>query len=192
MKRIRKVAVVSPSVMLSERSFNTEKWLAYLQQDLGLEVVLMPTALGGTKLETFQAGDKARDIMAAYADDSIDALLAVHGGASALRVLDGLNPRVGGRGRDGEVGGDLDVQVATTTGDLDGVVRSVFHDENREGDGGHDGFLLAVGDEDEHLVVGDGGWSRDADGAGEVVFFDDLGFPAVGGDGFHEGGIVAL
>ena len=116
----------------------------------------------------------------------------IGGQGSALRVLDGLNPRVGGRGRDGEVGGDLDVQVATTTGDLDGVVRSVFHDENREGDGGHDGFLLAVGDEDEHLVVGDGGWSRDADGAGEVIFFDDLGFPAVGGDGFHEGGIVAL
>ena len=91
MKRIRKVAVVSPSVMLSERSFNTEKWLAYLQQDLGLEVVLMPTALGGTKLETFQARDKACDIMAAYADDSIDALLAVHGGASALRVLEYLD-----------------------------------------------------------------------------------------------------
>ena len=88
MKKVKKVAIVSPSVMLSERPFNSEKWLAYLQEDLGLETVLTPTALTGTKLETFQAKDKARDIMAAYADNSIDALIAVHGGAAALRVLE--------------------------------------------------------------------------------------------------------
>lgn len=91
MKKVKKVAIVSPSVMLSERPFNSEKWLAYLQEDLGLETVLTPTALTGTKLETFQAKDKARDIMAAYANDSIDALIAVHGGAAALRVLEYLD-----------------------------------------------------------------------------------------------------
>lgn len=90
MKSIKKIAVVSPSVMLSERSMNEIMWLPYLK-DLGLDVVMMPTALTGSRLETFQAKDKARDIMAAYLDDSVDALLAVHGGASALRVLEYLD-----------------------------------------------------------------------------------------------------
>lgn len=90
MKSIKKIAVISPSVMLSERSMNETIWLPYLK-DLGLDVVMMPTALTGARLETFQAKDKARDIMAAYLDDSVDALLAVHGGASALRVLEYLD-----------------------------------------------------------------------------------------------------
>ena len=42
-------------------------------------------------MSVFQAREKARDIMAAYKDKSIDALLAVHGGASALRVLEYLD-----------------------------------------------------------------------------------------------------
>lgn len=90
MKPIKKIAVISPSVMLSERKLNPDVWLAYLKS-LGLEVVMMPTTLTGTKLETFGAKEKAKDIMAAYQDDSIDALLAVHGGASALRVLEYLD-----------------------------------------------------------------------------------------------------
>ena len=91
MKPIHKIALVSPSVMLSERDLRAEIWLEYLREKLGLEVVVMPTALTGLKLSTFQAKEKARDIMAAYEDESIDALLAVHGGASALRVLEYLD-----------------------------------------------------------------------------------------------------
>ena len=91
MKPIKKISVVSPSVMLSERDLNSEIWLEYLREKLGLEVVMMPTALTGLKLSTFQAKEKARDIMSAFADKSIDALLAVHGGASALRVLEYLD-----------------------------------------------------------------------------------------------------
>lgn len=90
MKQIRKIAVVSPSVTLSERNLNVEKWLPYLKS-LDLEVVMMPSALTGTRLETFAAKEKAQDIMAAYVDSSVDALLAVHGGASALRVLEYLD-----------------------------------------------------------------------------------------------------
>ncbi len=88
--KIRKVALVSPSVMLSKRELDAEMWVDYLQ-GLGLEVVVMPTALTGDKLVTFQAKDKARDIMAAYENKAIDALVAVHGGASALRVLEYLD-----------------------------------------------------------------------------------------------------
>ena len=90
MKKIKKIALVSPSVMLSERELTPDLWLKYFT-DLGLEVVVMPTALEGKYLSTFQARDKAKDIMDAYRDDSIDALVAVHGGASALRVLEYLD-----------------------------------------------------------------------------------------------------
>lgn len=90
MKQIKKIAMISPSVTLSERELNESFWLPYLR-NLGLEVVMMPTALTGTRLETFGAKEKAADIMAAYADKSIDALVAVHGGASALRVLEYLD-----------------------------------------------------------------------------------------------------
>ena len=90
MKKIKKIALVSPSVMLSERELTPDLWLKYFA-DLGLEVVVMPTALEGKYLSTFQARDKAKDIMDAYRDDSIDALVAVHGGASALRVLEYLD-----------------------------------------------------------------------------------------------------
>ena len=90
MKKIKKIALVSPSVMLSERELTPDLWLKYFT-DLGLEVVVMPTALEGKYLSTFQAKDKAKDIMDAYRDDSIDALVAVHGGASALRVLEYLD-----------------------------------------------------------------------------------------------------
>ena len=91
MKPIKKIAVVSPSVMLSERDLHAEIWLEYLREKLGLEVVVMPTALTGLRLSTFQAKEKARDIMKAYEDKSVDALLAVHGGASALRILEYLD-----------------------------------------------------------------------------------------------------
>lgn len=91
MKLIKKIAVVSPSVMCSRRDIGEEKWLSYFR-GLGLEVVIMPTVLSTAhSLKTFEAKDKARDIMAAYLDDSIDALVAVHGGASALRVLEYLD-----------------------------------------------------------------------------------------------------
>jgi muramoyltetrapeptide carboxypeptidase LdcA involved in peptidoglycan recycling len=72
MKKIKKIALVSPSVMLSERELTPDLWLKYFT-DLGLEVVIMPTALEGKYLSTFQAKDKAKDIMDAYRDDSIDA-----------------------------------------------------------------------------------------------------------------------
>ncbi len=90
MRKIKKVAVISPSVMLGKRNFNESLWLEYLQ-GCGLEVVVMPTAFSGDKFETFVAKEKARDIMTAYKDESIDALMAIHGGAAALRVLEYLD-----------------------------------------------------------------------------------------------------
>ena len=90
MRKIKKIALISPSVMLSERELNSDLWMKYFM-DLGLEVVITPTALSGKYLDTFQAKDKAKDIMDAYRDKSVDALIAVHGGASSLRVLEYLD-----------------------------------------------------------------------------------------------------
>ena len=60
MRKIKKIALISPSVMLSERDLNSDLWLKYFT-DLGLEVVITPTALSGKYLDTFQAKDKAKD-----------------------------------------------------------------------------------------------------------------------------------
>ena len=90
MNKIKKIALISPSVMLSKRPFNQDLWLNYLRQS-GLEVVVLPSALKGIELDTFQAKEKAEDIMRAYEDKTVDALVAVHGGASALRVLEYLD-----------------------------------------------------------------------------------------------------
>ena len=91
MKQIKKIAIISPSVMLSNRPLNQEKWLIYLE-NLGLEVKIMPSVYTtGNILDTFSAKEKAIDIMNAYIDESVDALVAAHGGASALRTLEYLD-----------------------------------------------------------------------------------------------------
>ena len=58
MRKIKKIALISPSVMLSERELNSDLWMKYFM-DLGLEVVITPTALSGKYLDTFQAKDEA-------------------------------------------------------------------------------------------------------------------------------------
>ena len=90
MKPDKKIAIVSPSVMLSDRDFNEALWRPYFET-MGIEVVVMPSAYQGRALETFQAKNKAEDIMKAYEDKRIDALVALHGGASALRTLEYLD-----------------------------------------------------------------------------------------------------
>jgi muramoyltetrapeptide carboxypeptidase len=90
MHPIKKVALVAPSVSCRGPLQVQDKWLNYLHA-LGLEVVVMPSAANSGILTTFQAKQKAEDIMTAYADPSVDALIATHGGASSLRVLEYLD-----------------------------------------------------------------------------------------------------
>lgn len=81
------VGIISPSIVLSEKSsLNLDASLEYLHA-LGLKTVLAPTALTGLRLTPNSDTEKARDIMDMYRNPQIKALFAAHGGASSLRLL---------------------------------------------------------------------------------------------------------
>lgn len=85
------IAIVSPSVTLSKpNAVNVDAAKNYFES-LGFKVVLMPTVYTGLSLTPDSDIEKARDIMAAYADSKIKALVAAHGGASSLRLHEHLD-----------------------------------------------------------------------------------------------------
>lgn len=90
MKKIKTVGMISPSIMLSERDLQFAKWKPYLES-CGLKVVMTPSALKGGHQYLNSAQEKARDIMDMYRNPEVDALMCVHGGAGALRVLEYLD-----------------------------------------------------------------------------------------------------
>lgn len=90
MKKIKKIGLISPSIMLSDRDLQVAKWRPYLES-CGLQIVMSPSALKGVCRYPGSAQEKARDIMAMYQDPTVDALMCVHGGAGALRVLEFLD-----------------------------------------------------------------------------------------------------
>lgn len=67
-----------------------ERSLAVLREQLGLQVVEFPT----TRDVTASPADRARDIMAAFVDPSVGAVLASIGGDDQLTVLGHLDPEV--------------------------------------------------------------------------------------------------
>lgn len=89
-QKIKTVGIVSPSIMLSERDLQVDKWLEYLQ-NCGLEVVVAPTVLRGGRHYIGDYQEKAQDIMQMYQNPQIDALICAHGGAGALNVLEYLD-----------------------------------------------------------------------------------------------------
>ena len=89
-QKIKTIGMVSPSVMLSEVGLQEDKWLPYLE-NLGLKVLVAPSALKGKRQYPSCAREKARDIMEMYQNPEVDALMCVHGGAGALRVLEYLD-----------------------------------------------------------------------------------------------------
>ena len=89
-QKIKTVGIISPSIMLSERDLQIDKWLKYLQ-NCGLEVVVAPTVLSGGCHYIGDYQEKARDIMQMYQNPQIDALICAHGGAGALNVLEYLD-----------------------------------------------------------------------------------------------------
>ncbi len=90
MKKIKKIGLISPSIMLSDRDLQFAKWKPYLES-CGLELVMSPSALKGVCQYPNSAQEKARDIMDMYRNSQVDALMCVHGGAGALRVLEFLD-----------------------------------------------------------------------------------------------------
>ena len=90
MKPIKKVGIISPSIMLSERDLHVEKWQPYLES-CGLDVVWCSSATKGVNRYEASIEEKAKDIMDMYANPEIDALIGAHGGAGALNVLEYLD-----------------------------------------------------------------------------------------------------
>lgn len=91
MSKYQTVGIISPSIMLSPRdSLDLAKGIAHLER-LGLRVKEAPSVARGVRQYAGSAKDKANDIMAMYADKDVDILLAAHGGAGALRVLEYLD-----------------------------------------------------------------------------------------------------
>lgn len=85
------IAIVSPSIVLSPReNINIDLALKYFE-DIGLKVLLVPSALTGLSLTSSSDIDKSKDIMEMYKNPEVKALVAVHGGASSLRVLEHLD-----------------------------------------------------------------------------------------------------
>lgn len=104
MNKYRTVGIVSPSIMLSPRDkLDLSRGIAQLE-GLGLRVKTAPSVYKGMCRYAGSAQDKAKDIMAMYADDEVDILLAAYGGAGALRVLEYLDYDFIGRHRKPIVG----------------------------------------------------------------------------------------
>lgn len=87
MQKIKTIGIISPSIMLSERPLNEDRWQPYLES-CGLKVVWSASATKGLYAYEDYAREKAKDIMEMYENSEIDALVCAHGGAGALNILE--------------------------------------------------------------------------------------------------------
>ncbi|QKY70759.1 S66 peptidase family protein [Lentibacillus sp. CBA3610] len=85
-----KVATVSPSAGLAgepELRWRYEQGVERLRDVFGLEVVAMPNSLKGVDYLYEHPEARAEDLMAAFQDDSIKAIIANIGGSESIRLL---------------------------------------------------------------------------------------------------------
>ena len=85
-----KVAVVSlSSGLLGEANLIHKYEIAKerLENDFGLEVIAMPHALKGIDYVYHHPEDRAKDLMDAFLDDSIQAIICAIGGNDSIRIL---------------------------------------------------------------------------------------------------------
>lgn len=90
LKKGDKVAIVSlSSGMLGERQFIHKYYLGKkrLEEEFGLEVVAMPNALKGSKFLYENPQARADDLMQAFKDKSIKAIITAIGGDDTIRLL---------------------------------------------------------------------------------------------------------
>ena len=91
MKKYHCVGIISPSTGLRPcEDIDISAGIAYLER-LGLKVKTAPSVCRGMRRYDGNVQEKAADIMAMYLDDEVDLLLAAHGGAGALHVLEYLD-----------------------------------------------------------------------------------------------------
>ena len=85
-----KVAIVSlSSGMLGEKEFIHKYYLGKqrLEEKFGLEVVTMPNTLKGIEYLREHPEKRAEDLMAAFKDKSIKAIICAIGGEETIRIL---------------------------------------------------------------------------------------------------------
>ena len=85
-----KVAIVSlSSGMLGEKEFIHKYYLGKqrLEEKFGLEVVTMPNTLKGIEYLREYPEKRAEDLMAAFKDKSIKAIICAIGGEETIRIL---------------------------------------------------------------------------------------------------------
>lgn len=90
LKKGDKVAVVSLSLgMLGDKDFIHKYYIAKerLENEFGLEVVAMPNALKGSTYVYEHPEARAQDLMDAFKDDSIKAIICSIGGDDTIRLL---------------------------------------------------------------------------------------------------------
>lgn len=94
LKKGDKIAVVSlSSGLLGEKSLIHKYHIAKerLEKDFGLEVIPMPNALKGIDYLYEHPEARAEDLMAAFEDNSIKAIICAIGGTDAIRLLPYIN-----------------------------------------------------------------------------------------------------
>ena len=96
-KRLKKgdrIAIVSlSSGILGDKEFIHKYYIAKerLENDFGLEVVCMPNALKGSKFIYEHPEARAKDLMDAFSDESIKAIICSIGGDDSVRMLPFIN-----------------------------------------------------------------------------------------------------
>lgn len=94
LKKGDKIAIVSlSSGMLGDKEFIHKYYIAKerLENDFGLEVVCMPNALKGSKFIYEHPEARAKDLMDAFSDESIKAIICSIGGDDSVRMLPFIN-----------------------------------------------------------------------------------------------------
>lgn len=94
LKKGDKIAIVSlSSGMLGNKEFIHKYYIAKerLENDFGLEVVCMPNALKGSKFIYEHPEARAKDLMDAFSDESIKAIICSIGGDDSVRMLPYIN-----------------------------------------------------------------------------------------------------
>ena len=88
---MKKIALIAPSSPAPELTPETLSSLSGLFAELGFQIHLGSHALDSTRFLAGSDSDRATDIMRAFTDDTIDAVMTVRGGYGSPRLLDKLD-----------------------------------------------------------------------------------------------------
>ena len=88
---MKKIALIAPSSPAPELTPETLATLSNLFSEMGLQIHLGSHALDSTRFLAGSDSDRATDIMRAFTDDTIDAVMTVRGGYGSPRLLDKLD-----------------------------------------------------------------------------------------------------